>query len=229
LIFFCEINKNINGGKMNIGILGSGIVGRTLANGFIKHGHNVMVGTRDISKLSEWKNSAGENGLTGSFEEAASFGEIIVLAVKGTIAKGVLTSAGAVNISGKTIIDTTNPLADAPPQNGVLKFFTDLNNSLMEQLQSAFPQANFVKSFNSIGNSFMVNPDFAGTKPTMFICGNNDNAKKEVSEILYVFGFEVEDMGRAEAARAIEPLCILWCIPGFINNKWNHAFKLLRK
>lgn len=214
---------------MNIGILGSGIVGRTLANGFIKHGHNVMVGTRDISKLSEWKNSAGENGLTGSFEETASFGEIIVLAVKGTIAKGVLTSAGAVNISGKTIIDTTNPLADAPPQNGVLKFFTDLNNSLMEQLQSAFPQANFVKSFNSIGNSFMVNPDFAGTKPTMFICGNNDNAKKEVSEILYVFGFEVEDMGRAEAARAIEPLCILWCIPGFINNKWNHAFKLLRK
>ncbi|KAB2842804.1 MAG: DNA-binding protein, partial [Melioribacteraceae bacterium] len=199
------------------------------ANGIIKHGHNVMVGTRDISKLSEWKNSAGENGLTGSFEEAASFGEIIVLAVKGTIAKGVLTSAGAVNMSGKTIIDTTNPLADAPPQNGVLKFFTDLNNSLMEQLQSAFPQANFVKSFNSIGNSFMVNPDFAGTKPTMFICGNNDNAKKEVSEILYVFGFEVEDMGRAEAARAIEPLCILWCIPGFINNKWNHAFKLLRK
>lgn len=214
---------------MNIGILGSGIVGRTLANGFIKHGHKVMVGTRDVSKLSDWKKEAGENGNTGTFSDAASFGEIIVLAVKGTIAIDVLTSAGEVNFSGKTIIDTTNPIAETPPQNGVLKFFTDLNFSLMEQLQSAFPHANFVKAFSSIGNAFMVNPDFGGIKPTMFICGNSDSAKKEVSEILDVFGFEVEDLGRTEAARAIEPLCILWCIPGFINNKWNHAFKLLRK
>lgn len=214
---------------MKIGILGSGIVGKVLAGGFIKHGHEVMIGTRDVFKLAGWQNEVGEKGKTGSFSEAAAFGEIIVLAVKGTIANDVLNSAEGTNLSGKTIIDATNPIAEEPPQNGVLKFFTDLNSSLMEQLQSAFPEANFVKAFSSIGNAFMVNPDFGGVKPSMFICGNNDGAKKQVSEILDVFGFEVEDMGKAEAARAIEPLCILWCIPGFINNNWNHAFKFLKK
>ena len=98
----------------------------------------------------------------------------------------------------------------------------------MEQLQSAFPDAHFVKAFNSIGNALMVNPDLGGTRPTMFICGNDVGAKREVSEILDLFGFEVEDMGGAQAARAIEPLCILWCIPGFLHNRWTHAFKLLK-
>ncbi|OGU35662.1 MAG: DNA-binding protein [Ignavibacteria bacterium GWB2_35_6b] len=214
---------------MKIGILGSGIVGKVLAGGFIKHGHQVMIGTRDVFKLAGWQNEVGEKGKTGSFSDAAAFGEIIVLAAKGTIAKDVLISAGAANLLGKTIIDATNPIAEEPPQNGVLKFFTDLSVSLMEQLQSAFPEVNFVKAFSSIGNALMVNPDFGETKPSMFICGNSDGAKKQVSEILDVFGFEVEDMGKAEAARAIEPLCILWCIPGFINNNWNHAFKLLKK
>ena len=214
---------------MKVGILGSGIVGKVLACGFIKHGHQVMIGTRDVFKLAGWQNEVGEKGKTGSFSDAAAFGEIIVLAAKGTIAKDVLISAGAANLLGKTIIDATNPIAEEPPQNGVLKFFTDLSVSLMEQLQSAFPEVNFVKAFSSIGNALMVNPDFGETKPSMFICGNSDGAKKQVSEILDVFGFEVEDMGKAEAARAIEPLCILWCIPGFINNNWNHAFKLLKK
>lgn len=214
---------------MKIGVLGSGMVGKVLANGFIKHGGQVMLGTRDISKLAQWKSEAGENGNTGSFSEAAEFGEIIVLALKGSAAKVALASAGVKNLSGKTIIDATNPIADEAPQNGVLRFFSTINYSLMEELQSAFPGANFVKAFNSVGNAFMVNPDFGGIKPTMFICGNNEEAKKQVTEILDAFGFETEDMGKAEAARAIEPLCILWCIPGFINNSWNHAFKLLKK
>ena len=105
--------------------------------------------------------------------------------------------------------------------------FTTLDKSLMEDLQSEFPEANFVKAFNSIGSAFMVNPDF-DEKPTMFICGNNDQSKKAVTEILDKFGFEVEDMGKAESARAIEPLCMLWCIPGFLKNDWAHAFKLLK-
>lgn len=74
----------------------------------------------------------------------------------------------------------------------------------------------------------MVNPDFNGVKPSMFICGNQDSSKKLVTDILLSFGFEVEDMGKVEAARAIEPLCILWCIPGFLGNGWNHALKLIR-
>ena len=213
--------------KEKIGIIGSGQVGQILGSGFIKHGCQVMVGSRDTAKLAEWKKKAGAKAKTGSVAEAAAFGDILVLAVKGSAAREALQAAGATHLAGKTVIDATNPLADAPPVNGVLKFFTDLNHSLMEQLQESFPQAHFVKAFSSVGGAFMVNPNF-GTKPTMFICGNNDQAKKEVWEVLEAFGWETEDMGGAEAARAIEPLCMLWCIPGLRENRWQHAFKLLK-
>jgi hypothetical protein len=152
-----------------------------------------------------------------------------VLASKGTAAASALQLAGLANLEGKIVIDTTNPIADAPPVNGVLQYFTSLGDSQMEKLQSLFPGARFVKAFNSIGNHFMINPDFGGIKPTMFICGNDGEAKKQVTAILDQFGWETEDMGVAEAARAIEPLCILWCIPGFLRNEWGHAFKLLKK
>ena len=214
---------------MNIGILGSGIVGQTLANGFLKYGHQVKIGTSDKGKLNDWLKNAGAGASVVSFNEAAEFGDIIVLAVKGTAALAVLEKAGSNNLANKTIIDATNPIAEVPPVNGVLQFFTDINSSLMEMLQSKFPSANFVKAFSCVGNSLMVNPDFNGIKPTMFIAGNNINAKAVVKEILDNFGWEVEDMGTVEAARAIEPLCILWCIPGFRESRWTHAFKLLKK
>jgi hypothetical protein len=151
-----------------------------------------------------------------------------VLCVKGTAAESVIEKAKA-EISGKTIIDATNPIADAPPENGVLKFFTSLDESLLERLQKIAPDARFVKALNSVGSAVMINPAFGGTRPTMFICGNDGEAKKQVSHIMVQFGFEVEDMGMAQSARAIEPLCILWCIPGFLRNEWTHAFKLLKK
>ena len=210
------------------GILGSGIVGRVLAAGFIKHGYDVMIGTSDPSKLRDWLLIDGAGAQIGSFEEVADHGDLLVLAVKGTAAKEVLEKANKLNLNGKTVIDATNPIADAPPINGVLQFFTSLDDSLMEQLQRAFPEAHFVKAFNSIGNAYMVNPDFGGEMPTMFICGNDGKAKEEVTEVLTQFGWETEDMGTAEAARAIEPLCMLWCIPGFLRGQWNHAFKLLK-
>lgn len=214
--------------KTKIGIIGSGVVGQVLADGFLKHGYEVKIGSRDISKLNDWKNKAGDKGSVGSFAEAASFGEIIVLAVKGIAAAEALKIAGEMILNGKTIIDATNPIDNKAPENGVLRFFTNLDESLMEQLQAKFPGANFVKAFNSVGNPMMVNPDYKGIKPTMFICGNNENAKKEVKHILDQFGWESEDMGKAESARAIEPLCMLWCIPGFLKNQWTHAFKLLK-
>ncbi|UII31784.1 NAD(P)-binding domain-containing protein [Fulvivirga ulvae] len=215
--------------KKHIGILGSGTVGQALAAGFIKYGYQVTMGTGHPEKLSEWKGKAGSKGEVGSFNEAASAGDIIVLAVKGRVAKGVLEQCGLHNLKGKIIIDATNPISDEPPANGVLKFFTSLNSSLMEQLQSSFRESYFVKAFNSVGAHLMVNPDFGGEKPTMFICGNNADAKVEVKGILDLFGWETEDMGKDEAARAIEPLCILWCIPGFSQNQWSHAFRLLKK
>jgi hypothetical protein len=141
----------------------------------------------------------------------------------------VLALAGAQNLNEKPILDACNPIADAPPVNGVLQFFTGPNESLMEQLQSEFLGSHFVKAFNSVGNAQMIDPAFAEGRPTMFICGNNDAAKKSVTAILDQFGWEAADMGSVEAARAIEPLCMLWCIPGFLRNEWTHAFRLLRK
>ena len=211
---------------MQIGILGSGDVAKALAGGFLKHGHDVMLGTRTPAKLAEWS-AKNPRGRIAGFADAAKFAELVVLAVKGTAAADVLRLAGAANFAVKPVIDVTNPIADAPPVNGVLKFYTSLDESQMERLQREFGNARFVKAFNSVGNALMVNPQFKCSKPTMFICGNDEAAKRLVSGILDQFGWETADMGKAEAARAIEPLCMLWCIPGFLRNDWAHAFKLL--
>lgn len=210
-----------------IGILGSGIVAQTLGSGFIAKGYDVMLGSRDTSKLADWEHKNSGKGKVGSFEAVAEFGDILVLSVTGHAASEVIDLAGVDNFNGKTVIDTTNPIAEGQQENGVLKFFTSLDESLMEQLQERFPAAHFVKAFNSVGAHFMIDPQFS-EKPSMFICGNNDAAKADVAAILTQCGWEVEDMGKATAARAIEPLCILWCIPGFLNNQWSHAFKLLK-
>jgi len=212
---------------MRIGIIGSGDVAQSLAAGFLKHGHNVVVGTRHVEKLADWRTENPKGGV-GSFADAAASAEVVVLAVKGTAASDALRQAGGPNLDGKVVIDATNPIADAPPDHGVLKFFTTLDDSLMERLQREYPGARFVKAFNSVGNDVMVNPHVEGGPPTMFICGNHDAAKWVVKGILDQFGWETADMGTVEAARAIEPLCILWCIPGFLRNEWTHAFKLLK-
>ena len=213
---------------MKVGLLGSGDVAKTLAEGFLKHGHSVKVGSRNPAKLADW--AAQTQGATvGTFGEAAAFGELVMLAVKGKAAADALTLAGLKNLAGKTVIDACNPIEDAPPEKGVLRFFTDINLSLMETLQNQFPEARFVKAYNSVGAPCMINPGFAGGRPTMFICGNDESAKKQVAAINEQFGWETADMGGAEAARAIEPLCMLWCIPGFTRNDWMHAFKLLTK
>jgi predicted dinucleotide-binding enzyme len=215
---------------MKIGIIGSGQVGRVLASGFLKEGHRIMLGTRNLSKdeVVEWQKE-NTDGLLGSFQETAQFGEIIVLAVSGLVVEDAISLAGREHFFEKVVIDATNPIAAIPPDHGVLKFFTTLEDSLMERVQNILPDAKVVKAFSCIGNAHMYKPEFPGGKPTMFICGNDEPAKKTVTEILSSFGWETEDMGSVEAARAIEPLCILWCIPGFIRNQWTHAFKLLKK
>jgi predicted dinucleotide-binding enzyme len=214
--------------KKRVGVIGSGAVGQVLAGGFVKHGFETMVGSRDAAKLIDWAAKTGSLAKAGTVQEAARFGDIVVLAVKGTGAEEAVRLAGPEMLAGKIVIDATNPIAEAPPTNGVLKFFTDLDESLMERLQRLAPKARFVKAFSCVGNALMVNPKLAGGPPTMFICGNDAEAKKDVEGVLKLFGWETEDAGMVEAARAIEPLCMLWCIPGFLKNDWVHAFKLIR-
>jgi 8-hydroxy-5-deazaflavin:NADPH oxidoreductase len=208
-----------------IGVIGSAVVGQTLAQGFKKHGHEVRIGSRTPAKLSEFSSSSGIRA--GTFAEVAAWADAIVLSVHGAGAEDALRQAGEANIRGKVIIDTTNPIADAPPVDGVIPYFTGPNTSLLEQLQRAFPEARLVKAFSSVGAARMVNPQFGKARPTMFYCGNDADAKAFVAKVLETFGWEGADMGTAVAARAIEPLAQLWCIPGFRQNHWTHAFHLL--
>ena len=212
---------------MRVGVLGSGQVGQVLAGGFKQHGYDVQIGSRTPGSLETFSSKTGIRA--GTFEDVARHGEMLVLAVLGRAADDALRLAGAANLRGKPIVDTTNPISDAPPVDGVIQFFTAANSSLMEQLQGTYPDAHFVKAFNSVGNSRMVNPSFEDGRPTMFYCGNDPGAKAQVAKILEQFGWEPADMGTAAAARAIEPLCQLWCIPGFLQNRWTHAFKVLWK
>jgi 8-hydroxy-5-deazaflavin:NADPH oxidoreductase len=213
---------------MRIGVIGSGEVGAALAKGLRAHGHEVMRGSRDPAKLKAWSEDEGKGVKLGNMAETARFGEIVILAVKGTAAEEAVRHAGLDNLAGKIVLDTTNPIADAPPRDGVIGFFTGPNESLMERLQALAPAARFVKSFSCVGSDLMVDPKLKGGPPTMFICGNEADAKQATTKLLQEIGWEAMDCGTAVAARAIEPLCILWCIPGFLQNDWVHAFKMLR-
>ncbi len=210
-----------------IAVLGSGQVGETLADGFLKHGYAVMRASRDPKKLDAWKAKAKGEVATGTFADAAKWGELVVLAVKGSAAEAALDEAGIANVAGKTVIDTSNPIGDKPPRNGVIQYFTAMNESLMERLQKKAPQAHFVKAFNSMGAAVMVDPKVP-TPLAHFICGNDAGAKQQVTEILTKFGWAPMDMGGVEAAGPIESLCVLWCIPGFARNDWSHAISYVK-
>jgi predicted dinucleotide-binding enzyme len=191
------MNQNL---MKKVGVLGSGAVGRSLAVGFEKHGYDVMLGTSNPNKLSDWQ--SGPNGKVASFERAASFGDLIVLAVKGSAAAKIVEQV-KVGISGKTILDVTNPVADEKSKNGAISHFTTPDESLMEKLQELVPDAFFVKAFNCVDSKLMVNPPKSKTT-VMQICGNEDDAKKEAKEVLTTFGFKSKDIGKASAAREIE-------------------------
>jgi predicted dinucleotide-binding enzyme len=214
---------------MRIGVIGSAVVGQTLAAGLKKHGHDVRIASRAPSKLADFSRTSGIPA--GTFQDVAAWAELVVLAVSGTGAIEAVREIGVANLVGKPVMDTTNPIAQEPPEDGVLRFFTSPNDSLMERLQAAAPGAKFVKAFNSVGAGLMVNPEFpGGAKPTMFFCGDDPQAKAAVARIIGELGWEAADMGSAKAARAIEPLCQLWCIPGFLSNQWtSHAFHVLRR
>jgi 8-hydroxy-5-deazaflavin:NADPH oxidoreductase len=213
---------------MRVAVLGSGQVGQVLADAFVETGHQVIRGSRDPKKLEAWPAAASGRAGVSTFQGAAAQAEVIVLAVKGDVALDALQLSGPENLVGKVVIDPTNPIASAPPEDGVLSYFTGPNSSLMEMLQTKVPEANFVKCFSCVGNALMFRPKLPGGPPTMFICGNDESAKGTVKTILGDFGWEAMDLGTAKAARAIEPLCMLWCIPGFREHSWSHALKLLR-
>jgi predicted dinucleotide-binding enzyme len=217
---------------MNIGVLGSGDVGRRLGDGLIALGHKVKIGTREPGKLDlqKWINNHGqEKAAAGTFAEAASFGdELIFLATLWDGAPNAIKMANVKNFTGKIVIDVTNPLdfsKGMPPRLAV-----GHTDSAGETVQRLLPESKIVKALNTVGNLQMINPDFQGGPPTMFVCGNDKDAKKTVADsILTPFGWETIDIGGIEGSRLLEPLAMLWIIYYFRTNTGNHAFKLLRK
>lgn len=207
------------------GVLGSGEVGQMLAKGLAANGYEARIGSRTPAKLAKFAKTSGIHA--GTFQEVATWGDAAILAVLGSGALDAIELAGPGNLKGKLVIDTTNPISDDTPVDGVLKYFTGPNESLMERLQSAHPEIAFVKAFNSVGSALMVHPMLSGGPPTMFYCGNNAAAKAVVVKLLEHLGWEGADMGTAVAARALEPLAQLWCIPGFREDDWMHAFRML--
>jgi 8-hydroxy-5-deazaflavin:NADPH oxidoreductase len=211
-----------------VGVLGSGEVGRRLAAGFSSRGHDVMIGSREPGKpdLTEWLAGDGAGIKAGTFAETAARGEVVVLAVLGNAAEEAITDARPDNFAGKVVIDAMNPLdfsGGFPPKLSICG-----EDSLGERVQRALPDARVVKAFNTIGNSYFVDPSFSDGRPTMLIAGNDDDAKRTVSDIVADFGWpDAVDLGGIEGSRELEAICIAWVKIGGARGAWDHGFKLL--
>jgi len=214
---------------MRVGVLGTGDVGRALGRAFVALGHNVKMGSRSATneKAVAWAKELGAMASVGTFADAASHGEIVILATLGVANESALRSAGPEKFRGKVVIDTTNPLdfsGGMPPKLAVAG-----NDSAGERVQRLLPDAYVVKAFNTVGSAHMFRPSFPGGPPDMFICGNNDDAKTTVAGILSDCGWGVVDIGGIESSRYLEAMCLVWVLHGARTNTWNHAFKLLRR
>jgi 8-hydroxy-5-deazaflavin:NADPH oxidoreductase len=212
---------------MKIGIIGSGSVAQTLGTGYIEKGHDVMLGTRDPSKLAAWQANSGENASVGTFAEAAKFGDVIFLSVASAAIDSAIELTGVEAFAGKTVIDLSNPMdfsGGVPP-----RFTATVGNSLGEHVQRALPDSNVVKAFNSIGIAVMTDPVFDGETATHFIAGNSEAAKAEATKLIEEFGWDVVDLGGIEQSFFLEALASLWVNYAVKANDWNMAFRLLRR
>lgn len=214
---------------MKVGILGSGDVARALGKGFLAAGHDVILGSRTAGNeaVAEWLLTTGGRARAGTFEEAAKWGEVVVVAVRGVSTPEAVASAGPDAFSGKVVIDVTNPLVFSERAPSLVIAGT---SSAGEELQKLLPKAHVVKAFNIIGNEHFHHPTFPGGPPDMFLCGNDAGAKETVTGILHEFGWpNVIDIGGIEGSRELESLCILWVKAARALGTFDIGFKLLRK
>ena len=214
--------------QMRVGVLGTGEVARRLAGGFRSRGHDVMIGSRDPAKpeLREWLSGEGAGVEAGTFAQTAAHGELLVLAVLGNAAEEAIAQAGPENFGGKVVIDAMNPLdfsGGFPP-----KLSISGEDSLGERVQRALPDARVVKAFNTIGSPYFVDPSFSQGRPTMLIAGNDEDAKRTVTDVLADFGWtDTVDIGGIAGSRELEAICIVWVKIGGARGAWDHGFSLL--
>lgn len=211
---------------MKIGIIGSGVVGQQLGIGLNRLGHEVKIGTREPSKLNEWLKQVGDKASVGSDEDAAKFGELIVLCTRWVGTENAIKLAGVLNFSGKVVMDVTNPLLPGTPPG----IDASPGNSGGEKIQKWLPDSKVVKAFNIVNAYIMINPLRDEGDPDLFICGNDKNAKNQITKFAEGWGWKsIIDLGDISEAYWLEALTMLWVHYGFKFNIWSHAFKLLKK
>jgi predicted dinucleotide-binding enzyme len=211
---------------MKIGIIGSGDVAKSLGNALVKIDHDVMIGSRDTSKsdLRKWRGKHKKKH-SGSTTEAASFGDVAILAVAWHASEDVLAQVRP-ELAGKIVIDVTNPIIfkddDAP------ELSVGHNMSGGEIVQASLPDSHVVKTLNIINHMHMANPQYKSGTPTMFLCGNNMSAKSHTATLLQELGWnDLVDLGDIEKSRLLEPLCLLWIEYGASRGTWDHAVSIL--
>jgi len=212
---------------MKIGIIGSGAVGKSFARAFSTLGHDVKIGSRTPEKLNDFVAEAGPRVTSSTFEEAARFSDVVVMATLGVATEEAIKIADPANFKGKVVIDATNPLDFSP--GGPPKLAMAGQGSLGERVQRWLPNARVVKAFNTVGNPLFFKPKLAGGPPDMFLCGNDAEAKKVVSQICGDFGWGAIDIGGIEGSRYLEAMCITWVLHGILTGSWTHAFKMLHQ
>jgi NADPH-dependent F420 reductase len=214
---------------LKIGILGSGPVGRSLGRGFAANGHDVKIGSRTPEKqeLQEWLKETKGRVSVGAFSEAAAHGEVLVLCSLGDATETVIKLSVAKNFDGKIVIDATNPLdfsKGMPPG-----LFVGTTDSLGERIQRILPRTKVVKCFNMVNNQTMTNPRMKEGLPDMVICGNDESAKLQVTELLKQFGWaEPIDIGGIDGARWLEAYTALWVRLALKLGSWTIAARFLR-
>lgn len=211
---------------MKAGVLGSGDVAKALARGFLELGHSVRLGAReaDNPKTTAWAKEAGAQASAGTFSQAAQFGDVVVLATLGVATENAIRVAGPENFEGKLVLDATNPLEGTPP-----RLVGQPGSSAGENHQRLLPRARVVKAFNTVGNALFFRPKLPGGPPSMFICGDDDQAKQQAAALCTDFGWDPVDVGTIAASHYLEAMCLVWVLSAMKAGNWSQAFKLLRK
>lgn len=214
-----------------IAVLGTGMVGSTIGTKLNELGYSVMMGSRSANneKAVAWVAASGEKASAGTFEDAAKFGEIIFNCTKGEVSLEVIKMAGIGNFSGKTVIDIANPLDFSKGMPPSLIPELSNTNSLGEELQKLIPEANVVKTLNIVNCEVMVDAKRSGGDPTMFVSGNNAEAKEEVKGFLNQFNWsDIIDLGDITTARGTEMMLPIWLRTWFATQNGHFAFKIVR-
>ncbi len=214
---------------MKIGIIGSGDVAQSLGLGLIDCGHDVMIGSRDVKRkeLEAWKKKGKKQANLGSTTQAAEFGELAILATAWHATEDVLAQVRP-ELAGKIVIDVTNPLIFKDDDTPDLSVGHNMSGG--EVVQQSLPDSHVVKTLNTINHAHMYRPSYKNGNPVMFMCGNNQSAKKHIEELLVDMGWSnIVDLGNIEKCRLTEPLCLLWVEYGVVKDTWDHAFSVIEK